>query len=127
MIRATDRDRGTSALCQKRTFPVRRTRSIHLFDVVELPTLVEPRLQWTIETEDHELMSLWVCSPLLSLRAALAFASRLLLYLSTFRLLPVHPSPRSSEPSEQPQRLPSRHGPQAAVGHSHGCLSHPSS
>src|SRR5262249_61188730 len=44
-----------SALCQKRTFPVRRTRSIHLFDVVELPTLVEPRLQWTIETEDHEL------------------------------------------------------------------------
>jgi len=74
-----------------------------------------------------ELMSLWICSPLLSLRAALAFASRLLLYLSTFRLLPFHPSPRSFEPSEQPQRLPSRHGPQAAVGHSHGCRSHPSS
>src|SRR5215467_10922101 len=124
--RTLELDRVMSALCQKRTFPVRRTGSIHPFDVVELPTLVEPRLQCTIETEDHKLMSL-LCSPLLSLRAALAFASRLLLYLSTFRLLPFHPSPRSFGPSEQPQRLPSRHGPQAAVGHTHGCRSHPSS
>src|SRR5215471_20701135 len=60
-------------------------------------------------------MSLCACSPLLSLRAALAFASRLLRYVSTFRLLPFHPSPRNFEPSERPQRLPSRHGPQAAI------------
>jgi ABC-type amino acid transport substrate-binding protein len=62
-----------------------------------------------------------------SLRAPPAFASRLLRCVSTFQLLPFHPSPRSFEPSEPPQRLPFRHGPQAAVGHSHGCRSHPSS
>src|SRR5262249_8049402 len=62
-----------------------------------------------------------------SLRAAPASVSKLLRCLSKFRPLPSDPSPRSCEPSERPQRPPSRHGPQAAVGHSYEFRSLPSS